>query len=50
DSEESQDGGAIIQDEQMYIGDESPFSPLHVGSPSQQGEETPELSQGTQTN
>ncbi|CAG8766626.1 7580_t:CDS:2 [Gigaspora margarita] len=50
DSDEYQDGDAMIQDEQMYVDGESPFSPLHVGSPSpQQGEETPE-SQSTQTN
>ncbi|CAG8798769.1 10590_t:CDS:1, partial [Racocetra fulgida] len=48
DSDESQNGG-VIQDEQMYVDGESSFSPLHIGSPSSQGEETPEL-QSTQTN
>ncbi|CAG8532968.1 4647_t:CDS:2 [Racocetra persica] len=48
DSDESQNGGTI-QDEQMYVDGESSFSPLHIGSPSSQGEETPE-SQSTQTN
>ncbi|CAG8676880.1 13677_t:CDS:1, partial [Dentiscutata heterogama] len=50
DESQAQDGGAMIQDEQMYVDGESPFSPLHIGSPSSQhGEETPE-SQSTQTN